>query len=67
MYEIVKLVVLSIIIFFIIMKILDKIEIYISNNKNRIIKNIEEYDKKEKAGKQKSKVLAKGKKRRDKN
>ncbi len=67
MYEIVKLVVLSIIIFFIIMKILDKIEIYISNNKNRIIKNIEEYDKKEKAGKQKSKVLAKGKKRRAKN
>jgi len=67
MYEIVKLVVLSIIIFFIIMKILDKIEIYISNNKNRIIKNIEEYDKKEKAGKQKSKVLAKGKKRRTKN
>tara|TARA_R100000908_G_scaffold65244_1_gene53289 strand:- start:5002 stop:5205 length:204 start_codon:yes stop_codon:yes gene_type:complete len=67
MYEIVKLVVLSIIIFLIIMKILDKIEVYISNNKNRIIKNIEEYDKKEKAGKQKSKVLAKGKKRRAKN
>lgn len=67
MYEIVKLIVLSIIIFFIIMKILDQIERYIVNNKNRIVKNIEEYDKKEKAGKQKSKVLAKGKKRRAKN
>ena len=37
------------------------------NQNEKLIKNIEEYDKKEKAGKQKSKVLAKRKARRTKN